>query len=149
MKKFLKIGIFLVVFCLIFSSCSVLKSDEELIEDRISAFLSAYNAGDMDDVLKCMDAKTRNMYQGMMNIAQGLGGIGFGVSDLFAVGVGTTSDGDLLSVDILDIQFQSEDEATVLTALTYRDKYHEDSDRTVFTMIKEDGDWFIADMEDE
>ncbi len=149
MRKFLSIGALLIMFCLVFSSCNIFKSDEELIEDRISTFLSAYNAGDMEGVLECLDEKTRNMYQGMMNIAQGLGGKGFGVSDLFAVGVGVTSDGDLLSVDILDIQFESEEKATVLTVLTYRDKYQEASDRTVFTMIKEDGDWFIADMEDE
>ena len=54
----------LIVIC---SGC-LGKSDEELIRDRMNTFLTAYNSGDLQGVLQCMDAKTRNTYQSALNI---------------------------------------------------------------------------------
>ena len=49
----------LAAVCMLIVICSgcLGKSDEELILDRMNTFLTAYNSGDLQGVLQCMDAK--------------------------------------------------------------------------------------------
>ena len=72
----------LAAVCMLIVICSgcLGKSDEELIRDRMNTFLTAYNSGDLQGVLQCMDAKTRNTYQSALNIGNVL--IPRGVSGL-------------------------------------------------------------------
>ena len=40
------------------------KTDAELIRVRIDEFEKAYNGGDLEGVLSCMDRKNKNKYEG-------------------------------------------------------------------------------------
>lgn len=110
-------------------------------------FLAAYNSGDMDKVLECLDSKTRNTYTAAMNITGGLIGLtGFevSISDLFGLGVGIMSDGDVLKLEQMDITIQSDTKATVSTTMHYKDYETSYSETVKFTLVKEDGDWYIC-----
>ena len=150
-------GIIALILCacllVVFVGSYFFKSDERMINERIDAFLDAYNSGNMQGVMECFDAKTRNKYQGMMGIGNALisgsSGFGFSISDMFGVGVGTMSEGDILTISDRSITIDSETTATVIGILSYKDKHAEMSDRAVITMVKEDGEWFIKDIEDK
>lgn len=153
MIKYRKIlAVFMVLLlCLSFlSACTSPKSDEELIESRINTFLKAYNSGDMDAVLECLDAKTKNTYKSAMNIGNALiGKTGFDISlsDMFSIGVGILSDEDILSISNMAVSIIDDNNATVDVTLGYRDKMTDTLEKAVFTMIKEDNDWFIKNLE--
>ncbi len=138
----------------VFSGCFFeKKSDEDLIRDRINAFLKAYNSGDISAVLDCMDAKTRNEYSAIVNIGSallgksGLGGVS--VSDLFALGVGGMSEGDILSVSNEEIELIDSQNARVNVEMSYKDKVSQMNSGAVFTMVKEGDDWFIKDFKEK
>lgn len=123
-------------------------TDEDRIEQRIETFLTAYNEGDMEVVLQCLDAKTRNAFQAMLNILGGLAGsqLGFDISlsDLFSLGVNTTS-GDFMGLNILSMNIVEGQSAVVTTSMTL----HGSGTQTIyFEMTYEHGDWFIHDMTD-
>lgn len=132
------------------SACTSPKSDEELIESRINNFLKAYNSGDIDAVLDCLDAKTRNTYKAAMNIGNvliGKTGFGFDLSDLFGLGVGLMSEDDILTISDTTINMVDDTKATVDVTLGYKDKMSDMQEKAFFTMIKEDNDWFIKNLE--
>ncbi len=126
-------------------------SDTEMIENRIQLFLDAYNSGDMDGVLDCMDKKTKNLIESSMGITDGilngLSGMDINMSEIFGLSVGMVSNGDLLNIDDVNINIGSDNAATVSAILTYEDKYSGASSETVtFDMVKENDDWYISDM---
>lgn len=132
------------------SACAFFKSDEELIESRIDAFLNAYNSGDMEAVMECLDSKTRNTLQAVMNIGDNLiGETGFNISlsDMFGLGVGMMSDEDILTISDMTINITGDTEATVDVTLGYKDVFSENRESAYFTMIKEDNDWFIKNLQ--
>lgn len=129
---------------------SYFKSDEELIQSRIDQFLYAFNSGDTEGILECMDQKTRNGLQASVNMANALvGKTGFKLdfSDLFSMGVWQMSEGDVLEISDMIIEITGEDQARVDVTLSYEDKMSEMEDEAFFTMVKEDGDWFIENLE--
>ena len=95
-------------------------TDTELITERVETFVEAYNDGDMNAVLACLDAKTRNAFQALLNVAGGIAGSVTGVSidlkDLFALGVSTTS-GDFMDLKISSISIKNDKNATVTTTM--------------------------------
>lgn len=149
-----KVGVFVkqaaivLVILVLITSVSLMfagKTDQALIYDRMEAFLKAYNSGDMKGVLACLDAKTRNTYQATLNIGDeliGLTGFNVGISDMFSLGVGLTSD-DVMKLNNLKISFQSDTQATVRAIMHYRDLEQEYSENISFNLVKEDGDWYI------
>lgn len=48
------------------------KTDEDMITDRINAFATAYNEGDLDGVMATFDAKTRNTYEAAFKLMEGI-----------------------------------------------------------------------------
>lgn len=130
--------------------CSFQKSDLEMIEDRIDAFLSAYNSGDLSAVFECLDVKTRNTYKALFGIGNSLVGMtGFGIDiyDLWAFSVGTMSDGDMLTINIDDINFVDENHAIVSAAIRYKSTASGYTENVQIIMTKENGDWFLNDPE--
>lgn len=126
------------------------RSDEEQIQFRIEKFLRAYNSGDTEGILECMDQKTRNGLQASVNVANALAGMtGFKLdfSDLFSMGVWQMSEGDILEISDVVIEVTGEDRARVDVTLSYDDRVSEMEDEAFFTMVKEDGDWFIENLE--
>ncbi len=127
---------------------TVTPTNEELIEERIKTFLTAYNSGDMDAVLECLDAKTRNAFQAMLNLLGGIAGsyAGFDIdlSDLFSLGVNTTS-GDFMGLEITSIEVINEKTAVATTNM----KLSGTSMTIYFDMVYENDGWYIRDMTDQ
>ena len=123
-------------------------SDEDQIKARIETFLTAYNTGDMDKVLECLDAKTRNAFEAWLNILGAVAGkytgIDIDLSDLFSLGVNTTK-GDFMGLTINSINIIDTKNAVVNTTMTL-------SGQTMtiyFKMLRENGGWYINDMTDK
>lgn len=136
------------------AGCSVNKTDEELINNRIESFIEAYNVGDMDGVLECLDSKTKNTFESAMNMSNALiGKTGFNInlSDIFGFTVGMISEGDLLKVSKININFTSDETADVNTVLSYSDKTGtgDFDEKVIISMKKEKSDWFIEDINSE
>ena len=124
-------------------------TNQELIENRITTFVTAYNDGDMDAVLSCLDAKTRNAFQAMLNLLGGLAGsaAGFNIdlSDLFSLGVSTTS-GDFMELEITEINVINSSNATVTTTMNLTGA---GTQTIYFVMVYENDGWYIHDMTDQ
>lgn len=151
-RRFLAVIMMLLLCFSLLSACTFQKSDEELIESRIDQFLKAYNAGDMEAILDCLDTKTKNTYEAAMNIGNiliGKTGFDINLSDLFSISVGTMSEGDILTISDTTINISDDTKATVYVTLGYKDKMNDTQEKAFFTMIKEDNDWFINDLESE
>lgn len=126
------------------------KTDEQLIEERIERFAEVYNNGDYDGVLECLDTKTRNTVSAMMNVGAAILGefgfdMGISLSDLFSLGVGLIGDDEILTFDIHSIDVQSANLAVV--EVTMKSAVGNLSEAAVFTMRKEDDDWYIRNLE--
>lgn len=167
-KKQIALLMTFIIICTAFSSCTsipglnnsdkissiipipgISKSDEALIEERITDFYTAYNDGDMDTVLTCLDTKSRNAFKSMLNILGGLAGkyAGFDInlSDLFSLGVNTAS-GNFMDLEISDISIVDNENAVVTTTM----KLAGAGTQTIyFVMVYEKGGWYISDMTDK
>lgn len=122
------------------------KSDDELIESRVREFVSAYNSGDLDGVIACMDTSSRTFLKG----AAGLLGVvtetdtSEFLTDLFGVSATVVSDGeDLLTILSIDINFDSQEQADVRVSIRYRDYQQQVEDILQLDMVKEKGNWYI------
>ena len=148
--------------CMVFlCGCSFLeqffhpKSDEQKIQERIDKFLQSYNTGDLDGVLECLDSKTRNTAQAMVNIANNIGGallseatglgLGLNLSDLFSLGIGLSS-GDFLNVQVKSITITDSTNAYADITLGMNEQISSESAEGRFILIKEGDDWFIKDL---
>lgn len=130
---------------------SKLSTDEEKIENRIECFLEAYNSGDINGVLDCMDSQTKNTYKSAMNITNAVSGkmgIDVSFSDLFGLSVGIMSDGDMLALDNMQTEILSDESAKVYADMSYHDKVTKNGtpQKVCIVMQKEKSDWFIRDM---
>lgn len=138
----------LLLFSLLASCNPKPKTNEELIKERIETFLTAYNTGDMDTVLACLETKTRNTFQATLNLlgglAGGLTGVDVDMSDLFSLGI-ATSDGDFMELEITDINITDETNATVTTQM---DLAGTGTQTIYFVMVYENDGWYIQDMTD-
>lgn len=145
MKKVVSMLLILALFAFIFCGCES-KSDEMMIADRMNTFLKAYNTGDLEGALACLDAKTRNTYQAALNVGNqliGLTGFSADISDLFSLGIGLSGTECALMLENLTITGKSDTQAVVSATLTYQDGQSSYGEEVSFTLVKEDGDWYI------
>lgn len=147
-KTITKLTVLVLLFALLaacFTGCGK-KSAEELIKARIEAFVDAYNSGDIEEALESLDAKTRNAAQATLNLlgaaAGKLTGIDIDLSDLFSLGIMTAS-GDFMIAEIESIRMIDEENA----AATVRMNLDGGEETVYFTMVSDDDDWFIADID--
>lgn len=146
MKRIIALVLIIVVALGCFASCGE-KDDlaQKLIIMRINSFTSAYNSGDMDKVLECLDAKTRNTCQATFNLLGGLAGsfAGFDIdlSDLFSLGI-STAEGDYMDLTINNVDVEDSSNATV-TATMHLNGVKQ---KINFIMVYEDNGWYIHDM---
>ncbi len=150
MKRCISIMLICVFATFFLYGCNVGKSDEELINDRIDVFLTAYNSGDYEEVLNCFTGKLKNTLKAATGIGNALmGGItGFDINmaDLFGLGAGILSEGDILTVSNIEIMFQDDTTANAETILNFNVNGTETSETTTFIMSKENNDWFIKNI---
>ncbi len=125
-------------------------TDEYLIRECVETFLTAYNEGDMDAVLECLDAKSRNAMEAMLNLLGGIAGsyAGFDIDlkDLFSLGVSTV-DGDFMLLDIISIEMRGSSEAVVTTSMSLPGGMNDE--KIYFITIYEKGKWCISDITDK
>ncbi len=128
-----------------------LPTDEELIRECVQTFITAYNEGDMDTVLNCLNAKNRNAMEAILNLVGGAVGSYIGVDinlkDLFAIGVSTVS-GDLMKLNITDISITSNSDGKSATVTTSMDLAGTGAQTVYFSMVYEHDGWYIGDMRD-
>ncbi len=130
--------------------------EEEKIQDRLEAFLTAYSNRDWNGMLASVDAHARRRYEALCNrVAEiRLGGDGFGFDAsgrldcgaLFGFSAGAIPVGQRLRVEILSMALAGEETAYVHTAMTHRTKSAEIAQGIRWTLVKENGDWFVGDM---
>jgi len=123
------------------------KTDEELIRERVDTFLTAYNDGDMEEVLNCLDAKTKNTFNALLNVmgglAGGLTGFNFDLRDLFSLGV-AVMDGYSLRFDISGVEINGSKAVATATMNTSPTELS-----TVYiSLIYENDAWYIQDISD-
>lgn len=123
------------------------KTDEELIRERIDTFLTAYNDGDMEEVLNCLDAKSKNTFNALLNVmgglAGGLTGFSFDLRDLFSLGV-AVMDGYSLHFDISGVETNGGKAVATATMNTSPTEFS-----TVYiSLIYENDAWYIQDISD-
>lgn len=149
-KKFWSVALIGLAVC-IFSGCVSVKSDEQLITDRIQEFTYAYNSGDFEETLKSMDSKTRNTYHAVADVGSSLfsswSGVSLDYSDLFALGVGVAQTDELMTIQIESINIEGE-EAVAAAQMDYDlgSDYGTVSMKIEFELVKEKNDWYIKDL---
>ena len=124
------------------------KSDEVKIQERLDEVVFAFNSGDMEGVLNCYDAKTRNVNKAVLEIGDGLlgmGGIDIGLSSLFALTVGLQSEGDIVKVEDVQITMNSDGTRAEVSAKLLFDGAGGGYDAPIqMSMVKENGDWYLT-----
>lgn len=146
MKRVIALVLIIVVALGCFASCGE-KDDlaQKMIIMRINSFSSAYNSGDMDKVLECLDAKSRNTYKATFNLLGGFAGnlVGFDIdlSDLFSLGI-STAEGDYMDLTINGIDVEDSSNATVAATMHLNGV----KQKINFIMVYEDDGWYIHDM---
>lgn len=137
-----------ILICLVTALLCGCKSDEQKIEDRLNQFLFAFNTGDMEAVLDCYDAKTRNANKAILGLGNNLLGdslLGMSFQGLFALSVGLMSEGELLRVEDVVVEIHSSGTRATVSATLYYEDYSESHNSQIqLTMIKENGDWYIT-----
>lgn len=148
MRIFRRVIVAFLVFCLIVSFCGCTsKSDETLIRERMETFEKAYNAGDMEKVLNCFDARTRNTYKAILNIGNSLigkTGVSIDISDMFSLGIALMDEDDVLEFGDMDIVIRSESSAVVTVTMEYGAESEKSEETVTFSMVKEEDDWYIT-----
>lgn len=145
-KKILALSLVFITVTLLLAGCFLVKSDEEMIRERLEEFTTAYNTGDLAAVLNCFNAKTRNTYQSLLNVGDsltGMAGLGLGLSNLWSLGVATMGPGDVLSLSNLRISISGDTRARVTATMEFHDGDGESREDVAIPMIKEKGDWYI------
>ena len=141
-------------FVFLFFFTNIFKSDEDLIRERIEEFVSSYNNGDMEAVMDCFDQRTKSIMGATVGIGEALigGAAGFDISmsDMFGLGAGL-NEGDMMKIS--NIQFTVPEgaervsvNAEITMSISFMGQSQSQSSPVQFEMVKEDGDWFIANM---
>ena len=121
-------------------------NDEEMIEERINTFVTAYNNGDIEEVKGSLTKKTRNQLDAILNLIGVFAKVDVSTlfSSLFTLGAGM-SEGDSIRIEILDISIENGEKAIVETNFAVPGA-NQEAELTYIILIKEDGDWFISDI---
>ncbi len=130
----------------------VIKSDKTLVYERIETFEKAYNDGDWENLMGSFSAKTRNQIEAIFNVmggfVGGLTGFSFNLSDFFTLGIGIMGEGDILTVEIESVSI-SGTTAIAIGEMGYRNPVGTTLDDVYFELVKENGGWYIVDMQDD
>lgn len=118
-------------------------SDKEKILERIDAFEIAYNSGDVDAALDCLDGKSKNALRGFSGLGSQV--LGFDLNSLFGIAVATQDIN--ISIKVKSITFIDSNLATVNAELQYSGDYLNSESITVETlkMKKEKNEWYIVE----
>lgn len=153
MKRTIRLMALVLVFAamltLLMGCDRFVKSDEDLIRERLDALMEACNSGDLDAMLDCLDKSSRKTYSALFSIGNsllgGLTGIDIDVRDVMAVILGFSPQ-DFFEMQIESIDFDSEETATVTVTVSFTDPQTGEKisqEGLELPMIKEKRDWYI------
>ena len=118
------------------------KTDEELIKERIAMFVDSFDDVDSDAFLGCFDARTRNTMNASLNLVGGLLG-SIDLRDIFTLTFAMVPGGTLAAtVTAVEINGTTAKATANVTVGTYGPY------PTYFHMVKENGGWYITELED-
>lgn len=140
---FKKVTVVLIVLVVIVVGAGLIfhKSDQQLITDRLNTFTTAYNEGNLDQLIDCFDPKTQNTLKAVSGVAGSL--LGVNVSDLFGLVMGSSSFTGVdttVNISIHDIQLTGKQRATV--DITFICGTLENENCTLH-MMKSGWNWYI------
>ncbi|MBO5953735.1 MAG: zinc ribbon domain-containing protein [Oscillospiraceae bacterium] len=132
-----------------FNLLNLFKSDETLIRERIEALEDAYNDGDWDGMMECLDGPTQAIMEMTMDFADGLisgvGGFDVSMRDMFSLG-GLLLPGDNFRLEIKDINIDGDH--AIVTVVMYAELNDiKESEEAELPMVKEDNDWYIGGLD--
>lgn len=137
------------ILCLIVSltGCTPV-SDDKMIENCIENFFNAINEGNMEEALMYVDNKTQKI--GGMAISLIDSFIdnelisGIGISDILGVGMVLETNGNMFSIDNIDITYQSDNQAIANCMVSVEDPGTEEiSEENVPIYMIYDDEWLI------
>ena len=116
------------------------KSDENKIRERLDTFVTAYNHGDFEGILECIEPVRRKQYEAATNIMGGVGsgllGFNFSISDLMGLGAMLMPEEEKVSLEITRISVLDGGKAIVYI----RDSGSEGE----LSLIKVGSDWYLV-----
>lgn len=137
------------ILCLVVSltGCAPV-SDDKMIENCIENFFDAINEGNMEEALMYVDNKTQKI--GGMAISLIDSFIdnelisGIGISDILGAGMALETNGNMFSVDNIDITYQSDNQAIADCMVSIEDPETEEiSEENVPIYMIYDDEWLI------
>lgn len=166
MRKFTAIVCIVIMLCTILVSCNdsgvpsalptpdpaptpTPPTNEEMIEDCIYAFMTAYNDGDLDGTLTCLTKENRVEIQALLTIlgafTEGMTGVSIDLKEIFSFGVAAEA-GDYIKLNIQKIEIENSLSAVATATM---DLASEGEETIYFIMAYETGGWYIEDMTEE
>ena len=116
------------------------KRDEDKIRERLDTFVTAYNHGDYEGILECIEPVRRKQYEAATNIMGGVGsgllGFNFSISDLVGLGAMFMPEEEKVSLEITRISMLDGGKAIVYARTAWSD--------VKYTMVKVGRDWYLA-----
>lgn len=135
-------------------ACNMFKSDTDKIKDRAQCFVTAYNAGDIDGIIDCLDSKTRITLKSALGLSNAILGnlidIDVSLQDIFGVGIGLTEDDMMTDFELNEVIINS-DTATAEVSFVYSDEFNsgeKKNEKGIFYFKKENNDWYISDLKE-
>lgn len=122
----------------LFFGTNLFKSDEDLIRERIEDLEDAYNDGDLDAFMDCMDSTSRAAMELMLEGASAQSGMD--IAQMFSI-MGNMDDFCTITINSIEI---NGDTATVSVTMAISLYGMNQSQTEDMPMVKEDGDWYIG-----
>lgn len=138
---------------------NLLKTDEQMIQERIHAFSEDYNSGDAEVMMEHFDQSTRVVLESTIGLTESLLGeaAGFDISYSDMLGLSAAlNEGDMMEITIHSIDIQRDDYAVVSATMSMNANVMgysaSDSDEVQFEMVKEEAgflnqDWYIKNFQ--
>lgn len=125
-------------------------TDEEKIAKQVNTFAHAYNSGDWDTLMGCLNVESRNTLRISLEMFESIFGtlLGFelDLKDYFSLGAYVTEE-DFMSFKIDKIDVADDKKTAVVTAHT--DIAGGDEQILIFEMVYEYDGWYIGDVLDK
>lgn len=131
--------------------CFFSKTDVEKICDTLERFETAYEQGDLEKCLSCLDSKSRNGMKGAASLGGGIAGMlgldlgSNAIGSMFGVAIASQS--PKLKFDVEEINFTDDEHAVVTAILNSSGLYatKDTSEKVTIEMVKEDSDWYMIE----
>lgn len=128
-------------------------SDDDMIANCVENFFDAINEGDMDEALTYVDSRSQKIGGMAISLIDSFIDTelisGIGISDIMGVSMALGTNGNMFTVDDIDIIYESENQAIANCTVSVEDpESKEVSEETVPIYMMYDDEWLI-DLSEE